>query len=66
MEKGTLKFYHSSKTEHILSESTVKLAHILSETNPVGNVLFSAPLHPIFIDIVIPYSSVSLPIMLLS
>ena len=43
--KSILNFYHAGKTEHILSEPGTQ------QGDPLGNVLFSAPLHPIVIDI---------------
>ena len=61
--KGILKFCPAGQTEHILSETGTQ------QGDQLGNVLFSAPFHPIFIDIadnLIPYLSLSLLILLLS
>ena len=41
MEQGILKFYHAGQSEHILSETGTQ------QGDPLGNVLFSAPLRPI-------------------
>ena len=42
---ANLKFYHAGRTEHILSETGTQ------QGDPLGIVLSSALLHPIFIDI---------------
>ena len=46
-----MKFYHAGQKEHIFSETGTQ------QGDPVGNVLFSAPLHPIFIDIADKFAS---------
>ena len=49
--KCILKIYHAGQTEHILSETGTQ------QGDPLGNALFSAPLHPIFIDIADKFDS---------
>ena len=46
-----MSFYHAGQTEHILSETETQ------QGDPLGNVLFSAPSHPIFIDIADKFDS---------